>query len=30
MMKLKFHKSSEVLTLSFHYGYWNYMGVPQH
>ena len=21
-MKLKFHKSSEVLTLSFHYGYW--------
>ena len=30
-MKLKFHKSSEVLTLSFHYGYWNCdMGVPQH
>ena len=29
-MKLKFHKSSEVLTLSFPYGYWNYVGVPQH
>ena len=29
-MKLKFHKSSEVLTLSFHYGYWNCRGVSQH
>lgn len=28
LLKLKFHKSCEVLTLSFHFGYWNCSGVP--
>ena len=27
---LKFHKSNEVLTVKFHYGYWNTSGVAQH
>ena len=26
--ELKFHKEKEVLTVKFHYGYWNMDGVP--
>lgn len=29
-LELKFHKEKEVLTVKFHYGYWNMDGVPQH
>lgn len=29
-MELKFNKSSEVLMVTFHYGYWNQHGIPQH
>ena len=29
-LELKFHKKNEVLTVKFHYGYWNMDGVPQH
>ena len=29
-MELKFNKSSEVLMVTFHYGYWNQDGIPQH
>ena len=29
-LELKFHKNNEVLTVKFHYGYWNMDGVPQH
>lgn len=29
-MELKFRKKNEVLTVKFHYGYWNMDGVPQH
>lgn len=29
-MELKFHKNNEVLTVTFHYGYWNSSGIPQH
>lgn len=29
-MELRFHKKTEVLTVKFHYGYWNKSGVPQH
>jgi hypothetical protein len=28
--EIKFHKSNEVLTIKFHYGYWNKSGVAQH
>jgi len=28
-LELKFHKKNEVLTVKFHYGYWNMDGVPQ-
>ena len=27
---IKYRKNSEVLTLTFHYGYWNSFGIPQH
>ena len=30
LMALKFNKSSEVLMVTFHYGYWNQHGIPQH
>ena len=29
-LELRFHKKNEVLTVKFHYGYWNMSGVPQH
>ena len=29
-LELKFHKKNEVLTVKFHYGYWNMDSVPQH
>lgn len=29
-LELKFHKKNEILTVKFHYGYWNMDGVPQH
>ena len=29
-MELKFNKSSEVVMVTFHYGYWNQHGIPQH
>ena len=29
-MELKFNKNTEVLMFSFHYGYWNKHGIPQH
>ena len=29
-LELNFHKKNEVLTVKFHYGYWNASGVPQH
>jgi len=29
-LELKFHKKNKVLTVKFHYGYWNMDGVPQH
>ena len=29
-MQLKFNKTSEVLMVTFHYGYWNRHGIPQH
>ena len=29
-LELKFHKKNEVLTVKFHYEYWNMSGVPQH
>ena len=29
-MELKFNKSSEVLMVTFHYGYWNQHDIPQH
>ena len=30
LMELKFNKNSEVLMVTFHYGYWNQHGIPQH
>ena len=30
LMALKFNKSSEVLMVTFQYGYWNQHGIPQH
>ena len=29
-LELKFHKTNEVLSVKFYYGYWNKSGVPQH
>lgn len=29
-LKLRYNKHSEVLSVNFHYGYWNEHGVPQH
>ena len=29
-LELKFHKKNEVLTVKFHYGYWNMDSMPQH
>ena len=29
-MRLKYRKNSEVLSVTFHYGYWNQHGIPQH
>ena len=29
-MKMKFYKSTETLSVHFHYGYWNKFGVAQH
>ena len=29
-LKLKYYKNSELLSVHFHYGYWNIFGVPQH
>ena len=29
-LELNFHKKNEVLTVKFHYGYWNTSGVQQH
>ena len=28
--RFKYHYSTEVLSVNFHYGYWNQFGVPQH
>ena len=30
LLNLKYYKNSEVLSVHFHYGYWNIFGVPQH
>ena len=29
-LELKFHKTNEVLSVKYYYGYWNKSGVPQH
>ena len=29
-MELKFHKTKELLEVSFHDGYWNPSSIPQH
>lgn len=29
-LELKFHKTNEVLSVKFYYGYWNINGIPQH
>ena len=29
-LELNFHKKNEVLTVKFHYGYWDTSGVQQH
>ena len=29
-VRLKYHHNTEVLSVNFHYGYWNQFGVPQH
>ena len=30
LFEFKFNKTNEVLTVKFHYGYWNRSGIPQH
>ena len=29
-LKFRYNKNSEVLSVNFHYGFWNKHGVPQH
>ena len=29
-MRFKYHHSTEVLSVNFHYGNWNQFGIPQH